>query len=459
MQDYMVKRRYRDRKLFREGFYELRRQHSRERRQAEAMAQQGIPSLAQIAHPENLFRVFDELKAYAGDAPGPDRITYSQLSRREIAAIMRELSKTILAGRYLPSSAREVRIPKASGGYRTLALRSILYRVIAKALAGALTPVIDGTFLEGSHGFRPGRGPWSMLVALERMVAEESRYIIAQDDIRQAFDNVPIQYVVEQFATYIEEPASLDLAEKILRGHNTRRTIGIDQGSALSPLALNVALHHRLDLPFSENADHPLWLRYADNLAYLCQSEREGLTATQDAQKLLQPIGMALKGTDGDPVDLRQKGAKILGLSIRWKNGRIQYELTEEAWTNLKQKLSETHMNQDIQGMAYQVIQGWMVACASAFEGKPEDPVLQRILRIAAEVGYRELSRDRLKRYLQSARDRWSAYKAQARKVSREERGESEGAEAPQTADRPGIVACPRPELSQAEPTAILAPV
>ena len=83
---------------------------------------------------------------------------------------------------------------------------------------------------------------------------------------------------------------------------------------------------HALDKPFSDNAVHPPWLRYADNLVYLCQSVNEGRAAIQAAQDLLRPIGMELKGKDG-PVDLSQRGAQatVLGISIRW-DGQVQYD-------------------------------------------------------------------------------------------------------------------------------------
>ncbi len=465
MNDYRTKRRYRQQKLTAEGFYVQRQQRSRARRRAEQEAIQGIvPSIEQIANPENLLGIFEDMKRHAGHAAGPDGVGYDQLGRRETGQIMRALSREILDGSFEPSRARQVRIPKSSGrGYRTLSIRSILHRVVSKAVARALTPFFDQLFLDGSHGFRPSRGPWSMLMAMEQITVDEQRFVVAQDDIRNAFDHVPIGYVMGLFRRYIDDPGLLNIVNKILRGHRAdHRTVGIDQGSALSPLALNVALHHALDVPFSENAAHPPWLRCADNIVYLCQSVHEGRTAIQAAQNLLNPIGMNLKGSDGPPVDLRAgQQANILGLSIRWEGGQIQYDLTEEAWANLKRKLSETHMTENIPDRAIQVIKGWTESGGPAFENKSEGPILTRVQEVAAEAGHREeLSRRQLSRYLQSARDRWVSRKRNARKVNRAVIGErvQEGAVAPPTADRPGISICPRLKSSQGIPAAALAP-
>jgi hypothetical protein len=96
MNDYTVKRRYRLPKLSKEGCYKQRHARSRERRRLQVCSGT-IPSLQQIAQPENLLRVCKDLKAHAGNAPGPDRISHSQVSRFEVAQIMRDLSREILS--------------------------------------------------------------------------------------------------------------------------------------------------------------------------------------------------------------------------------------------------------------------------------------------------------------------------------------------------------------------------
>jgi len=187
-----------------------------------------------------------------------------------------------------------------------------------------------------------------------------------------------------------------------------------------------------------------------------CRTVYEGTTAIQAVQGLLRPIGMTLKGADGPPVDLLQgHKATILGLSIHWDNGQINYDLTEGAWTNLGAKLSETHTHTSPEA-ANQATKGWMAACGPAFVGKLENPILDRALEIGAKVGHRELSRRRLKQYLQSSRDRWADRRRNAHKVSKGTRAR-QGAAAPLTADPPGIT-MPEAGPSQEHPAAVSAP-
>src|SRR5262245_32745957 len=61
-----------------------------------------LPSVEEIANVENLIRVFRELKRNAGQAPGEDGVTYTDLSPSELASCMRGLSPVLLQGQYRP---------------------------------------------------------------------------------------------------------------------------------------------------------------------------------------------------------------------------------------------------------------------------------------------------------------------------------------------------------------------
>lgn len=420
MDDYQTRRRYRERKLTRNAFAE-RYQRRRAERFRAAQAAGSQPSLQQIADPEYLLRINARRKAHGGTAAGPDHVADSMLGPREEAAIYRAVAEEIRTGTYEPSEARHVPVPKPSGGFRLLSIRSIVFRTVSAALATVLGPFWERIFLPGSHGFRPGRGPWSMLLDMERIIAEEGRFVIVTDDIRKAFDTVPIAAIMDLHRRHLTDEPLLALVEKVLRGNSQEnRVVGVDQGSAYSPLALNVLLHDVLDSMFSEEAANPPQLRYADNLVYLCRDVSEATAAISRARQLLLPYGMSLKGEDGEPVDLRREGqtVQILGYSVRWEKDRMQCSLGIGAWLNLKKKLSETHRCPNPTRMAQEVPRGWIGYYGPCFESKGEEADVKRILRIIAKDGFREVSRDRIERYVQSARDRWVIYRK--RESSRE---------------------------------------
>jgi hypothetical protein len=351
-----------------------------------------VPSVEQIADPEILIEVCHQLKRQAGQAPGPDGVTYADLSPSEVASCMRGLSKILLNGLYRPSPGRLVQIPKASGkGHRTLTLRNVLDRVVAAALNEALAPFWERVFLPGSMGFRPRRGPWDMLIELERRVLGENRYVLAIDDIKDAFDHVNLGELMNDHRRHIQDEKLLDLVEIVLRGGGNRdRKEGIEQGNAYSSTALNVRLHHAHDLGLGQDPTNTSWLRYADNLVYLTRDVPEGLEALQRSQELLQPSGFTLKGEDGPPVDLREGQAHLLGFVLSFKDRQMAYGLDEDAWRGLEQSLERAHELPNPPSHAEQAVMGWIGAYGPAFEGTRRE-ASERVLSVTACHGFREV--------------------------------------------------------------------
>ena len=226
----------------------------RRRRQRRALAQMhnGGPTLAGVADPEHLIATFHAMKTEAGRAPGPDRVTFELLGSSEVAACLRAVSQAILDGSYGPGPSRKLPIPKPGGGHRTLMIRNLIDRIVSKAIYRALLPVFERLFLNGSHGFRPRRSPLTLLAALEAMMIQTGSTVLAQDDVKQAFDHVVIADVMEDLSKHIEDQGLLTLIETVVRGSEKRdRTKGIAQGDPLSPLLLNVRLHNVHDVPMT----------------------------------------------------------------------------------------------------------------------------------------------------------------------------------------------------------------
>jgi RNA-directed DNA polymerase len=68
-----------------------------------------------------------------------------------------EICQALLAGSYRPSPVRKVLIPKPDGSQRELGIPTVIDRLIQQALLQVLQPLINPTFSDHSHGFRPGR--------------------------------------------------------------------------------------------------------------------------------------------------------------------------------------------------------------------------------------------------------------------------------------------------------------
>ena len=101
---------------------------------------------------------------------------------------------------------------------RVLKIGVLLDRVVGKALHEALQPIWETIYLPQSFGFRPGRSAWQMLAAIIATREAEDRWVLAVDDVRKAFDNVPIAQTLgtHQAATKRTKESPMTLSRKVL---------------------------------------------------------------------------------------------------------------------------------------------------------------------------------------------------------------------------------------------------
>lgn len=354
--------------------------------------------VAAIADVDNLAACYEILKQENGTAPGPDRVRFDDIGRSELYAILRPTSEAILSGTYRPGPARAVKIPKAGNrGYRTLTIRNLIDRVVAKAVYEASLPYWEDIFLDGSHGFRPRRSNWTMLASLGRVMAEQDRWALVSDDVTSAFPSLQIDRVLEHHREHLgSNPLLITLIETILRGGDPSRAIGLDQGSPYMPLALNVHLHHVFDLNAHELGGDPgcptPWWRYADNLVVACRHIEEGQRVLQSMRQRLGTVGLTLKGeNDGLPVNLRQgRSVQLLGFSLYRSGNQLGIKLGAGAWTGMKENLLRAHEQSHPAQAAEAAIDGWIDSYGPAFGARQHRSVAY-LLQLASDYGFREL--------------------------------------------------------------------
>jgi retron-type reverse transcriptase len=370
-----------------------------------------------IIDPENLLLVWERLKWEGGPAPGIDELRYDDFTTTEMGEILRFVWQVIRQRRYCPHPTRLVRFLKPDGRrYRELHLPTIIDRIIAKAVAEALTGAFEGILGEHVMGFRPGRGTWTMIAAIEKAMGDSDRWWIAQDDIANCFPTAPIDRVMEAYRQYIADENILDLIERVLRGHDRQRhEVGLDQGNPLSPLSMNVLLHVLLDRPHVADEHHPLPFRYADNLVAVAGSVSEGQDTMRQVHQRLHNTEMDLKNEDGPPVNLCRNGAqiKILGVILTRDNDRIRISLGKDAWKELRQDLDKAHSAPNPVTRAGEIVLGWLGAFAPAFESVDAREVLCRVPQEAARSGFRELPlcSDQLEQCFRRFIEQWRQYR------------------------------------------------
>lgn len=381
------------------------RERQRRRQDREFLANGQLRPFEQVFHRENLLRMFETMKSKAGQAPGLDGLKFSAVSRKEAPRLMDVVSECVLIRAYKPWPGRTTYIPKANSTLRKLTIRSIIDRVVDATLNDALRLFWDKKFLPRSHGFRLRLSTWTFMAQLNADILREKKYVLAVDDVKDAFPSTVISDVLADHAKYITCPKYLALVETILKGGDPEHRIGIAQGSPYSPTALNVRLHHAHDVVIAPFV--PLWYRYADNLAYLCQSVSEGVQCLERGRSTLSRSNYTLKGVDDPPVDLRVKNTQILGFSLSVGNDGLRLDLGEEAWNRLRQALQLGHQAIDPLSHARRAVDGWINAYGPAFEYR-QDKTLTLITEATLDLGYPELdSPENLMVKMEEATNRW----------------------------------------------------
>lgn len=378
-----------------------------------------LRSFKSVISPENLLRVFHRLRSTGGFAPGIDGLTYTDFSTREIAEVLRVVSAAIKSGSYEPYPTRSVLISKGDGRYRELQLAIIVDRVVATAVYEAIARTVDRQLLPCSFGFRSALSTWHLLARLEWLMVNQDLWIVATDDVADAFPSCDVRHVFDDFHTVIPNLSICRLVETSLRGDRGDLATGLPQGNPLAPSAMNLRMLKCLDRPYYADPANPPLLRYADNLVFAARSVTEGWNGLRRAEELLDAAGLRLKGKDGPPVNLRRQGAaaQVLGFAARREAGRMRLDVPRQAWQDLETDLAKARAATNSCQLARAIVTGWLDAMAPALESADAQSVAKRSLAIAGQAGHREIGRsDELETRLRRGLARWDRAR---RKVAR----------------------------------------
>ncbi len=371
--------------------------------------QQGNPSVPlfeKITDVENLLCAFQQIKREGGQAPGPDKLRYEDFGNSEAAEMCRAFSECIRAGQYRPGPARTCPIPKKSGGWRELRIANIADRVIAKAVQLELDSIVEPLFVTQSHGFRPNRGVWSLLIELKRLVEIEHRPVLIKADIHKAFDSIPRATLFDHFNEVITDKPFMNLIEVILRGANPERRTGIDQGCAISPTALNVFMNFEHDVPLL-SSNYLAWCRYADDLVYTAQTMREGNEILNCVKNRIEQAGLRLKNNCETRNLETEEDLEILGFKTSL-NGQVSFQLNDAIFDTFRGNLVEAHKADNPIIMAKTINEGIISQWGPTLPSSDVPSILDRIREINRELGFREsISTSHLRTLWERSWNRW----------------------------------------------------
>jgi group II intron reverse transcriptase/maturase len=333
-----------------------------------------------VARSDVMHRAWGEVRANRG-GPGVDGITIDAIEDSGVGDFLDELASTLRAGTYRPRPLRRVHVPKPGrpGVTRPLGIPTVADRVVMAAARIVLEPIFEADFHPTSYGFRPKRSAHHALETI-RTTVNRGRLWVLDADIRSCFDEIDHDALIAQLERRVCDRRMLKLLRGWLRagvfegGIVSAIEAGTPQGSPISPLLANIALHV-LDEAWRGGGQRlGVLVRYADDLVVLCATQQQAEEARELGGALLDMLGLRLHPEKTSIVHLARgaQGFDFLGFHHRmrkswrtghwylqkWPNARAMASIRAKVRERTRRSIAHMPLEQAVENLN-PVLRGW----------------------------------------------------------------------------------------------------
>ena len=227
-----------------------------------------------------VIEAYSKVKSNAGSAgiDGQSLADYAE----NLSSNLHKLWNRMTSGSYFPSPVKEVKIPKSSGGTRSLGIPTVEDRIAQQVVKSILEPRVENSFHPDSFGYRPGRNAHMALERTEMRCSNVYAWVVDLD-IKGFFDNLDHNLLMKALQYYTKEKWILLYIGRWLKagimseGMLKEREKGTPQGGVISPLLANIFLHFAFDKWMEKYYSYIRFERYCDDIIVHARSEKQAM--------------------------------------------------------------------------------------------------------------------------------------------------------------------------------------
>ncbi len=287
-----------------------------------------------------LWEAYQQVKANRG-AAGIDAETLTMFEQN-LAGNLYKIWNRMSSGSYFPPPVKQVEIPKANGGLRTLGIPTVADRVAQTAVKLLIEPRLDRIFHPDSYGYWPGRSA-RQAVAITRSRCWQYNWVV-EFDIKAAFDQIDHDLLMKAVSRHISEAwIRLYIGRWLMTpfetaaGERQPRDRGTPQGGVISPLLMNLFMHYTFDCWMQRTHPQCPFARYADDAVVHCRDQRQAEVLMQSIGGRLRACGLTMHPDKSKVVYCRDSNRRqtyavnqftFLGFTFRPRSAQSRQQLT-----------------------------------------------------------------------------------------------------------------------------------
>jgi len=207
---------------------------------------------------------------------------------------------------------------------RPLGLMTIKDRIMTTIISFALMAKWEALVDSGVMGFRPGRSTQDAIQMIHSELTKGDR-VILDADINKFFDNIRHDAILDRLDVFHRVIKRCLKAGIIDNGKKHRTTKGIVQGSPVSPILANIALHGLQQVLGTDGSA----VVYADDLIVMTRTRDAMRRIIPRMAKFLKDRGLSLKREKTRITDKRQ-GFNFLGFTIKQPRQKLYIKPQKE---------------------------------------------------------------------------------------------------------------------------------